>query len=174
MTNKNAFTLIELQVGMLISTVLVLAIGGFAAMSGSAYNKLLNEGYIYNDLSYALKLMQKSVRESSRLPINNGNLSNPSDGQWVVNEPVLFIDIDGEEVAFGKLENTVQDNYEFVYLADRSKVQEREVLFTYTDDDKFDITMTVDPVDNAVEIGFSGNKNKVDYALSKTVKRRLQ
>jgi len=75
---NNAFTLVELLVGIVTGAIIVLTIGVISTIALSSYKKVSDEAAIYNDLSYGFKLFQNKIRSSKSITKSApGGLVNP-------------------------------------------------------------------------------------------------
>jgi len=57
-------SLVELQVSLLIASILVLTIGAIAGVSQTSFRKARYEASVYNDLTYVFKKIQSRVRSA--------------------------------------------------------------------------------------------------------------
>ena len=120
---KNGFSLIELQVSILIASILVLTIGAISSISLKRYRNLQAEAKIYSDISYGFKLIRNRVRTSSSLSLLNAA------GNWKSER--LVIRKEAETMAFGIYQSDEDGApLEFVFLQDASNENDREVIFT--------------------------------------------
>ena len=64
---KNGFTLVEMLVSLIISSILILMVGVLSEIANGTYNKVKKEQEIYGDISYGIKLLQFKMRNSSSI-----------------------------------------------------------------------------------------------------------
>ena len=73
------FSLVELQVALVVSAIMILAVAGIAHISSAAYSQLRRESEVYADFGYAMKMMRNRVRQSSLVSVDE----NPAAAVWV-------------------------------------------------------------------------------------------
>lgn len=158
------FTLVELQVALVISAIMILAVAAISQISSKAYSKLRLESEVYADLGYAMKMVRNRVRESSLVSVDE----NPADPVWVGSE-VLRVD-DG---AFGIYRPVDGKAAEFAYVPNIADTSHRETLLQFGED--FNTQLFDFKTENGVVTIFeiNGNKDGVPFVLPEvTIKRR--
>ncbi|MBN1869237.1 MAG: prepilin-type N-terminal cleavage/methylation domain-containing protein [Candidatus Omnitrophica bacterium] len=115
MNQIRGYTLIELLVGFLIGTVMILMIGSILKIGNLSYRGLSDKTQTVNDVAYGLKFMRHEIREAASLSSDA-----PEDPVWKGSR--LLVD----NTAFGILRTTGKE--EFVYLPDKTDVNTRRVL----------------------------------------------
>lgn len=154
----------ELQVALVISVILILAVAGISQISGESYKKLQRESAVYGDLSYAMKMVRNRVRESSLVSVDE----NPTDPGWVGSE-VLIVD----DSAFGLYRAADQTDAQFVYIPNRADPSQRETLINFGS--QFDTNLFDFKAENGVvsieEV--TGHRDGIPFSLPEvTIKRR--
>jgi len=71
---KKGFTLTELVIGMLISSILILTIGVMSGVGTSSYGKLRTEADVYNELYSGVSFIEHSVRSAQGISFTNNSL----------------------------------------------------------------------------------------------------
>ena len=160
MKNKNAFTLVELLVSLIIAAIVVLTIGVLSSISNSSFNKINNKQQVYNDISYGLKLMQSKVRASSTLSITVAS------GSWVSQR------VSVSTGNFGIYRNTTYNPARREFSFDNGTA--REIILSVDDPNNssaaLDLTATQNT--NAVTVTISGLKNNIPFNVQTTATRR--
>jgi hypothetical protein len=155
MTNKNAITLIELLIGLILASILFLSVGVLSEIANSSFNKLNKEQQVYNDISYGLKLVQNRLR-GSLSPISAGSQPAP----W----------ISGKHFQFG---NDTFGLYQSIGSTD----------LIYDDGTRKETILSVPPTgavdlsfpalsDQSITIKITGSKNEIPFDIQTTVFRR--
>lgn len=160
---QNGFSLVELQVALVISAIMIMAVAAIVNISSNAYSKLRRESEVYADLGYAMKMLSNRVRESSLVSVETG----PADPVWVGSE-VLRVD----NGAFGLYRPVNSDQAEFAYVPNVADTGHRETLMplgTDFDTNLFDFAAQ-DGVVTIKEI--NGNKDGVPFALPEVIIKR--
>ena len=165
--SNKAFSLIEMQVSLLIASILVLAVGALASMSTKSYNKIQSQAAIYNDVTYSLKMIQNKVRSSIAAPTVDVS-KNPS--IWLDGKQLVI-----DQGAFGVYKTIDSPVREFVYLNDKNNETNREVLFRF---EKNEDELMFSPSSTASEcsslmVKFKGTKDKIPFDLSSCIVRRI-
>ncbi|MCA9394146.1 MAG: prepilin-type N-terminal cleavage/methylation domain-containing protein [Candidatus Omnitrophica bacterium] len=158
------FTLTELQVALVISAIMILAVAAISQISSRAYSKLRQESEVYADLGFAMKMMRNRVRESSLVSVDES----PADPVWVGHE-VLRVD----NGAFGMYRPVDGAAAEFVYVPNIADTSKRETLLQFGAD--FDTGLFDFKAENGVVTIYeiNGNKDGVPFVLPEvTIKRR--
>ena len=157
MKNKNGFSLIELIVSIVIASILVLTVGVLSSTANRSYNALNNKQQIYNDLSYAFKLLQYKVRGSTSIAA--GNKASP----WIAGQHFLV----GTNNTFGlyQTSGTVKD---LVY--DVGGV--RETIFSVPQPGTIALSFPVAITAASVTISVSGVKDNIPFTMKTTIFRR--
>ncbi len=171
MKTRSGFSLVELLISLIVAAILVLTAGSLSSISLTAYNKEMNKQGIYNDLSYGLKLLRNRFRNAEASSVSK----NTAAGNVWVGQTLLEI----ENQAFGIYQLNNSSPREFVFLADKSNQNKREVLLSVPGSD-FSWTVECDPSDcgasgpgpKAVTVKFDGTKNKYPFHMETTVTRR--
>ena len=170
MKNIKGFTLIEMQVSLVIASILVLAIGVVAGMSTRSYNKLQKEAQIFNDITYGFKLMENRVRRC-RLPLQIEHPDNLLTG-WITGERLIV----GNE-AFGLFSEKGGSTIDWVHLPDKNQESIRDIIMTFpTHIEPGEVgqllSMTCDA--QKVEVRLKGKKEGVPFNLAANIKRRVE
>lgn len=157
------FSLVELQVAIIVAVILILAVVGISQIGNQNYTKLRKESQIYSDLGYGLKMVRNKVRESSTVYVNHA----PGDPGWVSGQ-YLVVDNGG----FGLYKAAAQDDVEFVYVKNMGDITDRTKLFvTESGKDKNQIKFSeLNDVVTITEI--EGRKGGVDFDLPDVVIKR--
>jgi len=72
---KRGFTLAELIIGMLISSILILTVGVISGTAVTSYEKLRKEAQAYDDLYYGVDLIERSVRRAESVSWGSNTLT---------------------------------------------------------------------------------------------------
>lgn len=170
------FSLVELLITMIISTIVLLSIGMISTISNSSYNKVRHEADIYNDISHGLKFIQNKVHSAQSV-----SRKDPT-GNW--KSEYLLID---NTTAVGVY--PCQSNCEtaselhLAYFPDTTNTNVREILLKITNVLTNDID---DPVERDVILlditsssGFftltlSGRKSKVPFNIQTKILKRVK
>ena len=160
MKNKNAFTLTEVLVSILISAILILTIGVISSISNSTHTKLEREAQVYNDITYGFKLIQNRVHSVSSIkpPINQT-------GNWIGQH------IEVGNGAFGLYEAPGGKSRDFVYVPDKSDENAREAIFSVPK--PADLALTVTSDTKSFTINIAGTKDNMRFNLSTTAMKRI-
>ena len=119
MKNKNGFSLAELLVTILVSSILILAVGSISSMGMRSNRGYRNKGRLFNDIKYALRVTANETREAYRVTIN-ATAGSP----WIGSQLILHnVDGSANEVIGVYQESGAQD---LVYLSDESDVTTRQ------------------------------------------------
>jgi len=172
MNNKKSFSLVEMLVALVVSSIIVLTIGAISSISLSSHKKTRQEAAIFADITYSLKFIKRQVRKADLL---FREVSPPAD--WVA--PQLIIN---STSAIG-LYNVPGDSSrtELIYLEDKdANVENNKIVLFYVDQNE-----NIDPVDNSINFTFpdpdttitidiTGVKNGIPFDITDlTIKRRL-
>jgi len=76
MNRKKGFTLIELFMAILISSVLILMVGALSQIAFSSHDQVRKEGDLYSDLFYGFNLLTYSVRNALTVEVLVDELNN--------------------------------------------------------------------------------------------------
>lgn len=158
------FSLVELQVALIISAIMILAVAGISHISGTTYNKLRRKSDVYADLGYTMKLIRNRVRASSIVTVDE----NPTDPGWVGGE-VLMVD----SGAFGIFRSADGQDAAFVYVPHLADVTQRETLLNFGSD--FDSNLFDFKAENGLVTieEINGTMDEVPFTLPEvTIKRR--
>ena len=164
--DKNGFSLIELLISIIVASIIILAAGALSHMSLKSYYKSLSKQETYNDLSYGLKLMRGKFRNAEASAVRK-NIS--ASNIWV-GKTLLEIG----NTAFGIYQANNSAQREFVFLADKSNENKREVLLTAPEGD-LNWTITCDPScsgPNTITVVLTGKKKKNPFHMETTIARR--
>ena len=144
-----AFTLVELIVGLLIGSIFFLTVGLISGIGQSSFENLKKESQTYSDMFNGFELMRNSVHKASSVTIDNSK--NPP---WLV--------VDNSAFAIFKPDN------KFVYLKDKSNTSAQDVIL----DQASSLNWTL--VTNGALIGvqIQGKKGKESFDLSTSMLRR--
>lgn len=67
---KKGFTLTEMIIGMLITSILILTIGVMSSTGVSSYSKLGKQAEAYNDLYFGVDLIERSIRRAHTVSVD--------------------------------------------------------------------------------------------------------
>ena len=165
--NNKGFSLVELQVSIVIASIMVIAIGTVASIGTKTFNNYQEEARIFTDIGYGIRVLQKKVRES--LSYETVNVPAVDSDQWI--NPQLKVD----DELFGLYQKSGSDRREFVHLKDWTNVSEREVLFSLPAGDNPNWSF-IDCADGpGLCISLNNNTDAdVPINLSARIKRRIQ
>jgi prepilin-type N-terminal cleavage/methylation domain-containing protein len=68
MRNHKGFTLAELLIGLIVALIVTLMVGALANIAYKSYFDLRNKSGVFNDVQFALQLLEENVRQSSSAP----------------------------------------------------------------------------------------------------------
>jgi len=157
MSNKGAFTLVEMIVTLAIASLIVMGIAAAINIGNSYYGKLSHETGIYNDVSYGLKMMQNRVHSAKFLSVNTAG--SPWSGQRLEVGNELF----GIYVSGG--------NQDLVRLPDKANPNNREIILSVPAGGSLTLSLTQNG--KAVSIRVYGSKYHIPFDVSSTVTRRI-
>jgi len=155
---NHAFTLAELMISLIVSITIFFIIMTIFGIGKSSYEKINQESQLYNDILYGFELMKNSVRKAST-SVTIENWANPP---W--KSQILVVD----NRAFGLYQansNAVQD---FVYLADKSNINNRKVILSNANPINWIFTAN----GSLITIQTNGKKNKESFDLTTAVCKR--
>ena len=155
MNNKNGFSLVEVLVSIVIASILILTIGIISSIANGTYNKLSKEQSIYNDISYAFKLMQNKIHMSSTLAVG----SNPS--PWITNQHFV---VDGGTFGLYQTSATAKD---LIYVSGGTT----ETLLTVPQPGTITLSMAITS-GKYITITLSGKKDNIPFQMETAVLRR--
>ena len=160
MHNNKGTTLVELLVGIIIASLIVLTVGAIAELGKTTRSQLRAESMIYNDIAYGFKLMQSRMHKVNSEP-ERESASTP----WTGGERIEI----GNEI-FG-IYDDAGGMQSFVYVPDKTDLSTRQVIFQLPDNS---FTMDVEPNDpvNQVEITLSGVSNGQPFNMKTTITGR--
>ncbi len=157
MKNTHGHSLIEFLLAIMIASILILTIGTLSTIGNSSYKKLNSQQQIYNDLSYAFKLLQNKVRVAKTLTLTN----QPS--PWISGKHFLI-----DAAIFG----LYQTNASTVDLVYDNGVQ-RQTILSVPQPGTITLTFPSPGVtSNSVKIEISGTKDNINFVEGTTVRRR--
>jgi len=173
------FSLVEMQIAMVISVIVILAIGFIASISNNTYNKVRQEAELYNDISHTIKMIQNRVHAAQSASVIT-TVSNP----W--GSPRLIID----NSAFGIYILSSQERA-LVFLPDKDDASgcpnhdgtTCEVLIStsnvlnnlLTDPIERDVlTLTITSSTNYYTLVITGRKDKIPFNFQVEVLRRVK
>ncbi|MGE0269534.1 MAG: PilW family protein [Candidatus Omnitrophota bacterium] len=164
-TSIKGFSLVELQVAIIVAVILILAVVGISQIGNQNYTRLRKESDIYSDLGYGLKMVRNKVRESSTVYVNHL----PGDG-WV-NGQYLVVD----NGAFGLYKHKDQNDVEFVYVKNIGDIDnsEKRIKLFVTESGKDENLIRFSELNDVVTITeIEGRKDGVDFDLPDVVIKR--
>lgn len=162
-TTINGFSLVELQVALIVAVILILAVVGISQIGNQNYTKLCKESEIYSDLAYSLKMVRNKVRESSTVYVNHL----PGDPGWVSGQYLVV-----DNGAFGLYKPEDQSEIEFVYVKNISDITSREKLFvTETGKDQNQIKFS-EQNDVVKVLEIEGRKGGIEFELPDVIIKR--
>lgn len=157
------FSLVELQVALIVAVILILTVVGISQIGNQNYSKMRKEAEIYSDLAYGLKIIRNKVRESSSVYVNGV----PGDPGWVSGQ-YLVVDNSG----FGLYKPFDQSEVEFVYVKNLADLTKRERLFV-TKSGKDKNLIKFSEMNDIVTISeIKGAKDGVEFDLPNVVIKR--
>jgi len=171
--NKKAFSLVEMLVALVVSSIIVLTIGAMSSISLSIHKRTRQEAAVFADITYSLKFIKRQVRGAGSL-----FREDPPPADWIA--PRLILD---STSAVG-LYNLPGDSSrtELIYLAnkDDADIAGNKIVLFYVDQgenkDPMDntINFTFPDPDSTITIDITGVKNGIPFDITNlTIKRRL-
>lgn len=183
MKKNKGFTLVELLVCIVIVSIMILTIGVLSDIGNTGYNKASNTESIYNDISYAFKLIRNKVRSSESMKIN----STPANPPWISSQ-LLYrynVIVGGiptlTEGAFGLYQTNVNSTKALVYVPDTSIAfncdsnTNCETILSVPSNQTLNLTFPGTATDvniNSVTIKLNGGKNKIKFDTVNSISRR--
>jgi len=165
-TRKNGFSLVELQVSLLIASILILSIGMIAQVSTQKYNQYLDEARIYNDIAYGFKMIENRIRESQSLTIA------PLGGvQWKT--PMLQLGNNGVTEGFAIYQANLNAPFQFVRVKNINDLTDMEVLYSSTETTAPQLTFSPEGI-NPYTITLAQTTGNNRFNFSAKVKRRVR
>lgn len=147
--------------GLIICAIIILIIGAISSIGINSFENLREKATVYSDvLYYGFDLIKNSVRKAHAIDINY--LPSPSDGQWVSQAIIA------DARAFALFKQNTSPAIDFVYLKDKTKPDERDVIFYQADN------MSLTPAINGklLTINIQGVKNDESFDLTTSVMKR--
>jgi prepilin-type N-terminal cleavage/methylation domain-containing protein len=86
---NRGFTLTEMLVGMLISSILLLTVGLMATAGTNSYNKQRNIAEIYNNVTSGVDFLESNIRKATVVSWNSG--AKTLTGSWVNGSTYNFV-----------------------------------------------------------------------------------
>ncbi len=142
---RKGFTIIELLITMVISSVLLLTLGGIARIALSSHDRLWQEAKVVNDTAYCLDLLRHSLRGARNVTLDAGN--------GILTADNLIFKIDGSDLVFIDTDNSNQRN---VILKDADSLAFSPVYVSA----------------GYYRIDLSGEKNNFNFDYSINIQRR--
>lgn len=157
MIKRNAFTLIEMLVSLVVAAILILGVAAITNIGSSSYIKQRNEENIYNDLSYGFKLIQNRVHSAAGMGLVSAS------GSWIGDRLIV-----GNEV-FGLYQTA--NTKDFVHLPDKADENIREIILSVPNTDTINLTLTQNGKEIIVRV--DGKRAKTSFDMSITVSMRM-
>jgi len=178
MKNNKALSIVELLVSLVVASILILMIGILSGVGNTGYVKVINTESIYNDISYAFKLMENRVRSSESMTIQ----TNPSNPPWksnrllVKHEKVAGGIATLTQGAFGLYQANGSAAKSLLYvpdtaLFDPNDLNTFETILSISSTQILNLTFS-DVTANSATVKLDGVKNKIPFAVSNVVLRR--
>jgi len=166
MRNSKATTLIELLVGFLIATMLVLMIGSILAIGNTRAKRLRDESSISNNISYAYKFMHNRIRKAKNITQDT-----PTDPVWLGSR--LIVDNGSAGMgALGVLQYS--DRKEFVYLPNKNDIGRKEVFLSVPRTGNNDINFNFTQDGNIVYVNIQGQYHNIPFFQNTSIAKRIQ
>lgn len=160
MKANTGYTYVELLIGLLVSSFVMLTIGAVWGLGKRSYDAVQNEMAIYSDVSYGFKLIQNRVRQAKSIKKESAA------GNWV-DEKLLVNDL----IVFGLYRPSGSATTDFVCVKDKANETSREVLFSVPVNKPLDLTVTISG--SSVSVSLQGEKQNIPFTLQTTVLRRI-
>jgi len=159
MKRKAGYTLAELLICIVISSMVILTIGVIAGISRNSYQRIRTEADVFNDIAYGFKLIQNRVRKAQNLSIVS------TSGEWKSDRLII-----NNKYAFGLYQANASDKKDFVFLPNKDDATVREVIFSVPNNDTLNLEINLS--NQSVGIRIYGIRSKVPFDLSTSVTRR--
>ncbi len=151
MKNNEGITITELLVVLIVGAIMLLGVNAISGIGNQSHQKLLDEASIYNDISYAFKLIQSRVHRSKAIKDDGTSLVTGDDRFSVY---------------------THSGGRDLMYYPDLSNASANEVIFSVSDTDMLNFAYTVNAIADDVAITLAGTKNEIPFNISTTIKNR--
>jgi len=153
MRYTQGITIVELLVVLVIAAVMLLGVNAFSNIGNQSYQTLLEEASVYNDISYAFKLMQSRVHSVHRSKIQ-------SSGSELITE----------NEKFGTY--THSGGRDLVYYPNRYDESINQVIFSVPDTGTLNFAYNINAIAGDVEVTLEGTKGEVPFDISTKIKSR--
>ena len=173
MKNNRAFSIVELLVGIIVSSILILTIGVISSMGNAGHTKALNTQVLYNDISYGFKLIKNKVRSSDSIAVN----ATPTDPPW--KSSVLLVNhqqvVGGVATvvqgAFGVYQAASSTTQAFVYMPDVSVPATFESILSLSTTETLNLIFT-SVTASSLTMQLNGQKDNIPFDVTNVVLRR--
>ncbi len=167
---KKGFSLIELQVTIIIAAILILIIGVISDASLGSYNKIKKEGEVFSDIYYGFKLLQNRVHAANN--VTSGTLSSP----WITTNNVKIIINNTERYGlYQPAGTTTIELVRFASAAAELTPSSRETILSIPINATWaNPTLALTQSGNSYTITLTGTKDNVPFNLSSTSTKRIQ
>src|SRR5579863_5026372 len=109
--NSNGFSLVEMEISLVIATIIVVAIGTIACISDAWYSHTKQESDLLSDVSYTFRLLKSNIRSAPE-PAGSIAIISAPNTHWVSGYSVLQF---GNVGYFGLYNNTTTNSHDLVY-----------------------------------------------------------
>ena len=166
MKSPKAYTLIELLVGFMIGTVMILMIGTVLSIGTMSHKKVRDEGAIFNDVSYAFRFLRNRVRESSLINYD----TSPGSVSW--EGPRLIVGDQDAQGVFGVL--VTNNERIFIYAADKNDLNNKDILMKVPKQQDNNLSFYFTQMDNHIRVYLMGKRDKIPFSFSSSIRKRIQ
>jgi len=151
MRKNKGFTLVELIIGMLVSSILMLVVGIISIAGHTSYEKLRKESEVYNDAYSGINLIQRSVHRAINLKIVEDGADS------TITADNFTFRVDGDSLVCD------------VDIDSDGTVDRTDIIISGVEGLSFELGGSVD---NLVKITLTGTKDKVLFNVSASALRR--
>jgi len=152
MKSEKGFTLVEMLVALLISSILILMVGVLSQVAFSSHDRIRTKADVYDDVFYGLSRLSFQARKASTITLKTW--ANPP---WLPN--MLVID----NSAFGLYRPAGSLTTDFVFVPDINNTANREPILTGANP----LTFTFSVSGKLVTVQeLSGTKNSEGFSVS--------
>lgn len=161
MKNKNAFTMVELLVSIVVASILILSIGVLSQLSLQSHQKLRKEADLFGEIAYGFKLMHNKAHSSVSL------VRNLMGGTWTSDQ------ISVDEGTFGLQDNLNNSNLtDFVFLQSGGT---RDIILTAPKSPSpINFLLSNYVVNKTIKIELNRTNDKSPFKFETTLLRRIQ
>lgn len=150
MRSEKGITIIELLVVLIVGAVMLIGVNAISSIGNRSHRKLMEEGTIYNDISYVFKLLQSRVHRSK-------------------------IQSDGAELVTGNEKFGVyvhSGGRDLLYYPNRLNTSINQVLFSVPDPGTLNFAYDINETAGDVDITLTGERNEVSFNMTTKIRSR--